>query len=447
MRQWPPITDGYSENFASLNRNKRSVVARPQGSRATAELARRLALEADVVVENNRPGVMDRLGLGYERLSAARSPRSSTARSRRSARRARARPRAASTSPMQACGGVMSVTGEAERRAGEVRRAALGLRLGALRRLRDRGALRRVRAGGAGAHIDVPMFGCTLAHRRAADERVLRHRAQPAQARLGASAQRAVPGVPRRRRLLRDRRRQRQASGEAWSAVGSEPELAEDPRFATPTRAPRNQAALKEILEAALREHDVAHWLAASGRRACRTRRSTATPRRSPIRRSRHMGWVQDDRASVGHANPHLRLADPHQRQEPSDLAAPARARRALPRCDAADRSARRIRSCSPDLRRLPMRSDPLADFVQRLEGIVARGGRDEGAVLERGEAGDAGARGLRRLAARAVHPARPAVLPAVPAPRRPARTASASSASSGAPGSRRRSTTTAPGA
>ena len=25
MRQWPPIIDGYSENFASLNRNKRSV--------------------------------------------------------------------------------------------------------------------------------------------------------------------------------------------------------------------------------------------------------------------------------------------------------------------------------------------------------------------------------------------------------------------------------------
>ena len=28
MRQWPPIRDGYSENFASINRNKRSVEAK-----------------------------------------------------------------------------------------------------------------------------------------------------------------------------------------------------------------------------------------------------------------------------------------------------------------------------------------------------------------------------------------------------------------------------------
>src|SRR5690606_36651661 len=38
------------------------------------ELARRLIDEADVLLENNRPGVMERLGLGYEAL-AARNPR------------------------------------------------------------------------------------------------------------------------------------------------------------------------------------------------------------------------------------------------------------------------------------------------------------------------------------------------------------------------------------
>jgi crotonobetainyl-CoA:carnitine CoA-transferase CaiB-like acyl-CoA transferase len=36
MRQWPPLSGGYSENFASLNRNKRSGHARPQGSAGKA---------------------------------------------------------------------------------------------------------------------------------------------------------------------------------------------------------------------------------------------------------------------------------------------------------------------------------------------------------------------------------------------------------------------------
>ena len=57
LRQWPPITDGYSENFASLNRGKRSValdLKRPEDR----DLARALVLDADVLVENNRPGAV-----------------------------------------------------------------------------------------------------------------------------------------------------------------------------------------------------------------------------------------------------------------------------------------------------------------------------------------------------------------------------------------------------
>src|SRR3954454_4329016 len=63
LRQWPPINNGFSENFASLNRNKKSVVLNlkdPDDGRVAAQLI----LDADVVIENNRPGVMDRLGLG-----------------------------------------------------------------------------------------------------------------------------------------------------------------------------------------------------------------------------------------------------------------------------------------------------------------------------------------------------------------------------------------------
>ena len=62
IRQWPPITDGYSENFASVNRNKRSVELNLKDPDDVAR-ARALVRTADVVIENFRPGVLDRLGL------------------------------------------------------------------------------------------------------------------------------------------------------------------------------------------------------------------------------------------------------------------------------------------------------------------------------------------------------------------------------------------------
>jgi crotonobetainyl-CoA:carnitine CoA-transferase CaiB-like acyl-CoA transferase len=58
-----------SYNFWGLNRNKRSVgvdIKHPDG----AALIKEMAAHADVVVENFRPGVMDRLGLGYDALKA-----------------------------------------------------------------------------------------------------------------------------------------------------------------------------------------------------------------------------------------------------------------------------------------------------------------------------------------------------------------------------------------
>jgi formyl-CoA transferase len=61
---------GYSHNFCAFNRNKLSVtldVNSPGGQQAFLRMAR----QADVVLENFRPGVMKRLGFGYERLSEA----------------------------------------------------------------------------------------------------------------------------------------------------------------------------------------------------------------------------------------------------------------------------------------------------------------------------------------------------------------------------------------
>ncbi|MDG2113981.1 MAG: CoA transferase, partial [Actinomycetota bacterium] len=72
MRSWPPISgaddDGYSENFASINRSKRSVVLDMKTDRGLAA-ARALIDRADVVVENYRPGVMAKLGIDYDTMS------------------------------------------------------------------------------------------------------------------------------------------------------------------------------------------------------------------------------------------------------------------------------------------------------------------------------------------------------------------------------------------
>ena len=59
MRFWPPISDGYSENFASVNRNKRSIALNLKDA-GDLQLALDLCAGADVVIENNRAGAMDR---------------------------------------------------------------------------------------------------------------------------------------------------------------------------------------------------------------------------------------------------------------------------------------------------------------------------------------------------------------------------------------------------
>src|SRR5256886_13861628 len=68
LRAWRG--DGMSATFAAINRNKRGIAVdlqHPEGARLVFELARR----ADVVVENFLPRVAERLGLGYQAVSAA----------------------------------------------------------------------------------------------------------------------------------------------------------------------------------------------------------------------------------------------------------------------------------------------------------------------------------------------------------------------------------------
>ncbi|HWM82878.1 MAG TPA: CoA transferase [Pseudolabrys sp.] len=63
----PPFVGGESAYFLSVNRNKRSCAVDLK-SAAGNELVRKLASAADVVIENFRPGTMERLGLGFDDL-------------------------------------------------------------------------------------------------------------------------------------------------------------------------------------------------------------------------------------------------------------------------------------------------------------------------------------------------------------------------------------------
>ncbi len=67
-RMGPPFTRGWAAGFLALNRNKRSLALNLRDT-AGRQVFRRLLEGADVVVENFRPGVMERLGLGYETLA------------------------------------------------------------------------------------------------------------------------------------------------------------------------------------------------------------------------------------------------------------------------------------------------------------------------------------------------------------------------------------------
>jgi crotonobetainyl-CoA:carnitine CoA-transferase CaiB-like acyl-CoA transferase len=67
-RRWPPFVGGEATYFMAVNRNKHSVTLNlkaPEG----LTLLKRLAARSDVVIENFRPGTMERLGLGYRALA------------------------------------------------------------------------------------------------------------------------------------------------------------------------------------------------------------------------------------------------------------------------------------------------------------------------------------------------------------------------------------------
>ena len=161
MRSWPPLTEGYSENFASVNRNKRSVtldMKQPEQKR----LAHELVMGADAVIENNRPGVMRRLGLDYPVFRALKPSLVYCSISAFGQQGPRAEEGGFDLT-LQAMSGIMSVTGEPHGPPVKCGVPLTDFSAGLYGAMAVSAAIRQVAISGIGAHIDVPMLGTSLA--------------------------------------------------------------------------------------------------------------------------------------------------------------------------------------------------------------------------------------------------------------------------------------------
>ena len=171
MRQWPPISKGYSENFASVNRNKRSVVLDLKDADDVAR-ARQLVKSADVVIENFRPGVYWSAWDWVFQTSSRCSRNWCIAQSQLMDKRVRAHAKAAFDLTMQAMAGVMSVTGEPNAPPVKCGVPISDFAAGLYAAYAVVSALREVEKTGQGAHIDIPMLGATLGIGGIADKRI-----------------------------------------------------------------------------------------------------------------------------------------------------------------------------------------------------------------------------------------------------------------------------------
>jgi crotonobetainyl-CoA:carnitine CoA-transferase CaiB-like acyl-CoA transferase len=263
LRAWPPHTDGFSENFASLNRGKRSI-ALDLKNPADRDIAFAIMGKADVVLENNRPGAMARLGLGWARIHAAHPTLVYCSISAYG----QTGPRAGEGGfdvTMQAASGVMSITGEPGGAPVKCGVPVADFTAGLYGAFAVAAAIARVRAGGEGVHIDVPMLGTTLAIGALQTSEYFGTGKDPKA--LGSAHPRNAPyqAYPARDRYFVI------AAGndKLWASVCEivgKPELVADPRFVSVRARATNQTELAEILSAIFITRDAAHWLGAFAR-------------------------------------------------------------------------------------------------------------------------------------------------------------------------------------
>jgi crotonobetainyl-CoA:carnitine CoA-transferase CaiB-like acyl-CoA transferase len=267
LRAWPPHTgpadDALSENFASLNRNKRSITMDLKNPQENAQ-AKTLIASADVLIENNRPGVMQRLGLDFEALHELNPKLIYCSISAYGQTGPRSNEGGFDVT-IQAMSGIMSVTGEADGAPVKCGVPVADFTAGLYGAMSICAQLRQVRETGLGVHIDVPMMGTSLAIAALQTSEYFGLGRDPVK--LGSAHPRNAPYQAFR--AQDDYLVMAAGTQSLWETVckilDSE-NLLHDARFASTALRAQNQIALKDLIEIILQTNTAAHWIAAFSR-------------------------------------------------------------------------------------------------------------------------------------------------------------------------------------
>ena len=256
-----PFRDNESIYFQSVNRGKRSISIDLRNEAGVA-LFQDLAEQVDVVMENFTPGVMDRLGVGYDVL-AARNPCLIYAATSGFGRTGPLRDKPALDIVVQGMGGIMSITGYPDgppaRPGTSIGDIAAGLytAIGVLAALHER------ERSGKGQLVDVSMLDCQIAILENAVARYFTSGQEPG--RLGTRHPSATPfqAFPTKDGWL--------VLALAWgvdnqwalycSAI-ERLDLIDDPRFDTSFKRTENHAELEPLLFEAMGKKTTDEWLA-----------------------------------------------------------------------------------------------------------------------------------------------------------------------------------------
>ncbi|RWM87891.1 MAG: CoA transferase [Mesorhizobium sp.] len=248
---------GMGASFLAQNAGKRSVVLDLK-KEADRERFLDLVASTDALVENFRPGVMDRLGFGYARLKEVRPSLVYCAISG-FGQTGPMRDNPAYDQIIQGLSGIMSITGTPETaplRVGYPVADTLGGLVGAFA---ITAALVKQKTTGEGAFLDVSMLECTLSALGWPVSNYLTAGVEPQP--MGNENMTAAPsGTFRTGDGLLNIAANKQEQFVTLCRLVGLPELASDPRFAERETRKRNRIALKALIEDALASSSAAAW-------------------------------------------------------------------------------------------------------------------------------------------------------------------------------------------